>query len=129
MSKAIIVKIDLATPPDEYIKRHLGKQSEETKAAIEKVVQEKKLIQTAENSLKEKTRQKTQALNNLFTQIHAQGETGMPKQEVIDAMTEMEAAKSSSGVTLKLKSMVNKELVGYELKISKTHYFIVKAEN
>jgi len=129
MSKAIIVKIDLATPPEEYIKRHLGKQSEETKAAIEKVVQEKKLVQNAKDSLKEKTRQKTTALNNLFTQIHAQGETGMPKQEVIDAMMEMEAVKSSSGATLKLKKMVAAELVGYELKATKTHYFIVKAEN
>jgi hypothetical protein len=129
MSKAIIVKIDLATPPEEYIKRHLGKQSEETKAAIEKVVQEKKLVQNAKDSLKEKTRQKTTTLNNLFTQIHAQGETGMPKQEVIDAMMEMEAVKSSSGATLKLKKMVATELVGYELKVTKTHYFIVKAEN
>jgi len=129
MSKAIIVKIDLATPPEEYIKRHLGKQSEETKAAIEKVVQEKKLVQNAKDSLEEKTRQKTTALNNLFTQIHAQGETGMPKQEVIDAMMEMEAVKSSSGATLKLKKMVATELIGYELKVTKTHYFIVKAEN
>lgn len=129
MSNAVIVKIDLATPPDEFIKRHLGQQSEKMKEEIAKVVQEKKLIQKAEDSLKEKTRLKTQAVNNLFTQLHAQGENGIPKQEVIDGMIESGAAKSSSGVTLKLKTMVSKELVGYELRVTKTHYFIVKAEN
>jgi hypothetical protein len=43
-------------------------------------------------------------------------------------MVKLEAAKSSSGVTLKLKTLVNKSLVGYKLKVTKTHYIIVKDE-
>jgi len=128
MSDAIIVKIDLATPPEEYIKRHLGKQSAETKQRIEQVIHEKKLVDKAKNSLQEKTRQKTQEIDNLFTHLHAQGEVGLTKEEVLATMIKIGAAKSSSGVTLKLKAMVASNLVGYELKTTKDKYMIVKAE-
>ena len=124
MSDAVIVKIDLATSHDDYIKRHLTKQSEETKERIQKVIEEKKIVQKAQDSLKEKTRQKTQGVNNLFTELYKAGEHGLTKEYIIAEMTKIGAAKSSSGVTLKLKAMVKSELVGYELEATKTHYFI-----
>lgn len=126
MSDAIIVKIDLATSPEDYIKRHLTAQSEEAKERIAAVIQEKKLIQKASDAVKEKTRQKTQGVSNLFTELYQAGEHGLTKEYVIAKMTEIGAAKSSSGVTLKLKAMVKSDLVGYELVTTKTHYFIKK---
>lgn len=128
MSDAIIVKIDLATPPDEYIKRHLSKQTKETKDRIDKVIQEKKLIDTAKNSLQEKTRQKMKGIDDLFNHLHAQGDSGLSREYILAEMEKLNAAKSLSGVTLKLKTMINKNLVGYKLDVTKTHYRIIKDE-
>lgn len=127
MSEAIIVKIDLATSPEEYIQRHLSQQSAEAKDRIQQVIQEKKLVQKAQDSLKEKTRQKTQGVNNLFTELHQAGEQGLLKEYIIAEMVKMGAAKSSSGVTLKLKALVATELIGYQLDVTKTSYRIIKA--
>lgn len=125
MSEAIIVKIDLSTPPEEFIRRHLGKQSLETKKRIEQVVHEKQLVDQASRAVKDKNDKKDQIVDDIFTRLRNQGDSGLPKKEVITAMVAAEIAKSSSGVTLKLKSMIAKNMPNHELVASKDKYIIV----
>lgn len=126
-SEAVIVKIDLSISPDEFIRRHLGRQSDETKRNIDQVIAEKKLIDKAKNSVDEKTRLITEEIDSVFNHLCAQGETGLLKSEVISRLVKIGAVKSSSGATLKLKSLVATNMVGFELKTTKDRYFITKS--
>lgn len=115
-----IIKIELNTSIDEYIKRHLSNQSAETRNKIEAIVEERRVIEHAKNVVLEKR----SAISNLFTTLQ-QTEEGLLKEEVMKVMNES-GVKSSSGATLKLKAMVQNELVGFELITTKDRYIIKK---
>lgn len=115
-----IIKIELNTSVDEYIKRHLSVQSTETREKIKAIVEERKVIEHAKNVILEKR----SAISNLFTTLQ-QTEEGLLKEEVMKVMNES-GVKSSSGATLKLKAMVQNELVGFELITTKDRYIIKK---
>ena len=115
-----IIKIELNTSVDEYIKRHLSVQSTETREKIKAIVEERKVIEHAKNVVLEKR----SAISNLFTTLQ-QTEEGLLKEEVMKVMNES-GVKSSSGATLKLKAMVQNELVGFELITTKDRYIIKK---
>jgi hypothetical protein len=116
-----IIRIDLNTSVDEYIRRHLETQSAETRNRIKTVIEERKIIEQARIIVEEKR----SAITDLFTALH-QAEDGMLKEDVMKVMRES-GVKSSSGATLKLKAMVQNELVGYELTTSKDKYYIKKS--
>jgi len=115
-----IIKIELNTSVDEYIKRHLSVQSTETREKIKAVIEERRVIEHAKNAVLEKR----SAISNLFTTLQ-QTEEGLLKEEVMKVMNES-GVKSSSGATLKLKAMVQNELVGFELITTKDRYIIKK---
>jgi len=127
--KAVIVKIDLTMHPEDYIKRQLSKQDAETKNRIDKAIEQKKIVEKARLAANEKTRLQTQVFSNLFTELFDSGDTGMLKKDVVQRLQDAGTIKSSSGATLKLKSTIKKELVGYELKTDSERYFIKKVSS
>lgn len=122
-SELTIIKIDLNTSVDEYIKRHLAAQSAETREKIKTVIEERRVVEQAKTIVEEKR----SAITNLFTALQST-EEGILKEDVMKVMTES-GIKSSSGATLKLKAMVKNELVGYELITTKDRYIIKKANS
>lgn len=115
-----IIKIELNTSVNEYIKRHLATQNTETRDKIKAIVEERRTIEATQNAVLEKR----SAISNLFTTLQ-QAEEGLLKEEVMKVMNES-GVKSSSGATLKLKAMVQNELVGFELITTKDRYIIRK---
>jgi len=115
-----IIKIDLNTSVNEYIKRHLESQNIETREKIKSVIEERKIIQQAKDLVEEKR----SAITNLFTTLQF-AEDGILKEDVMKVMKES-GVRSSSGATLKLKAMVQNELVGYKLVVTEDKYFIKK---
>lgn len=115
-----IIKIDLNTSVNEYIKRHLESQNIETREKIKSVIEERKIIQQAKDLVEEKR----SAITNLFTTLQF-AEDGILKEDVMKVMKES-GVRSSSGATLKLKAMVQNELVGYKLIVTEDKYFIKK---
>lgn len=116
----VIIKIELTTTVDEYIKKYITEQSKETKDKIRTVIEERKVLEKLKNDVLEKQN----SIDNLFTRLES-SEDGLPKEEVIKIMNES-GVKSSSGITLKLKAMVKNKTVGKELIVTNERYIIRK---
>lgn len=116
----VIIKIELTTTVDEYIKKYITEQSKETKDKIRTVIEERKVLEKLKNDVLEKQN----SIDNLFTRLES-SENGLPKEEVIKIMNES-GVKSSSGITLKLKAMVKNKTVGKELIVTNERYIIRK---
>lgn len=122
MSELVIVRINLNTSVDEYIRRQLTESSAETKAKIQEVIQERKLIEASRIVVNEREEKFKAIVERLM-----QSEDGINKTELSKEIIELGICSSSSGVTLKLKSFIAGEYVGYELKTTKDKYHIQKA--
>lgn len=120
INELTIIRIDLNTSVDEYIKRHLATQSTETREKIKTVIEERKIIEQAKTIVEKKRSD----ITNLFTTLQST-EEGILKEDVMKIMIES-GIKSTSGATLKLKAMVKNELIGYELVVTKNKYYIKK---
>lgn len=127
-NNAVIIKIDLSIHPEDFIKRQLSQQDDATRGRIEKAIKQKKIVESARIATQEKTREQISQTNQLFTKLFESGNEGLKKEELIQEMLDKGMVKSSSGATLKLKTLVKKEMVGYELKVTPSRYIIQKTE-
>lgn len=120
----IIVKIDLKTSVDDYIKQHLEVESSATTQRIHEVIREKKIMEDIKNKAKEKENDKDVEINDILNKLFE--DKKIDKTETINRLINLEIVKNGSGATLKLKKLVEKKFPEFKLDNNKNDYLLVK---
>lgn len=126
-SKIVIIDVDLGVSIQDLIDKEVEIFTGETKKLVDKMIEQQKHVQATKQKVEDEKKKVIDVLDQLYEQLEAAGDAGIPVQQVWDIAKEV--VSTPSAFTLKMKNkMVEKgsKKLFVRAKIEKIERYIFK---
>jgi len=126
-SKMTIIDVDLGVSVQDLIDKEVEVFTGETKKLVDKMVEAQKQVQATKQKLEEEKQVAIQTLEQVYNDLEAAGDAGLPVKETWERVKEV--VSTPSAFTLKMKNLMtergSKKLM-IRTKINKVEHYIFK---